>query len=124
MTIGKPGKIALLIASILQIIYMFSFMAFVFITMASSFSGKEPNKAMFDFFPVLFIIHFSVIILSFVLLAFYMYYLFKTPYVDKDKKALWAVLLFIGSFIAMPIFWYLYIWRQPAASAAGERLKN
>jgi len=35
--------------------------------------------------------------------------------IDKDKKVLWAVVIFMGSMIAMPIYWYLYIWKQAPA---------
>ncbi|NLG84554.1 MAG: hypothetical protein GX493_08130 [Firmicutes bacterium] len=43
----------------------------------------------------------------------YIVNVFNTDLVDKDKKALWAVVLFFGNIIAMPIYWYLYIWREP-----------
>jgi hypothetical protein len=122
MNLGKSSKIALLIVSILPILYMFFFMAFIFITMFTSFSGKTPSKDVFDFFPLVFIMHFAVIFLSFGLIAFYIYYLFKTDRVEKDKKALWAVILFLGTFFAMPVFWYLYIWREPNNPPAGEQI--
>jgi hypothetical protein len=47
----------------------------------------------------------------FVLIFVYIRYLFKTDTVPKDKKALWAVVLFLGNMISMPIFWYLYVWK-------------
>lgn len=47
-----------------------------------------------------------------VLIALYIYNVFKNDRVHKDKKALWAVVLFLGNIVAMPIYWYLYIWRQ------------
>jgi hypothetical protein len=117
MKMGKPAKIALAVITILPLVYMFCFMAFIFITMLTSFSGKSLDKDAFDFFPVIFILHFAAIFLSFALLAFYLYYLFKTDRLEKDRKALWAVILFLGSFFAMPVFWYLYIWREPAVEA-------
>jgi hypothetical protein len=49
-----------------------------------------------------------------VLLVIYVVYLFKTDRVAQDKKALWAAVLLLGGLIAMPVFWYLYIWKQPA----------
>lgn len=75
---------------------------------------------MFEFFNVIFILHFAVIILSIALIAFYVIYLFKTDRIASDKKALWAVVLFLGSFLAMPVFWYLYIWREPTTSTPKE----
>jgi hypothetical protein len=49
------------------------------------------------------------------LMAFYIVNVFRNDRVDKDKKALWAVVLFMGNMIAMPIYWYLYIWREAPA---------
>ena len=33
--------------------------------------------------------------------------------VSQDKKVLWAIVLFMGHVIAMPIFFWLYIWPDP-----------
>jgi cytosine/uracil/thiamine/allantoin permease len=49
------------------------------------------------------------------LMVFYIVNVFRNDRVDKDKKALWAVVLFMGNMIAMPIYWYLYIWRETPA---------
>ena len=49
--------------------------------------------------------------LVFLLIISYIVYLFKTNYVPKDKKALWAVVIILFAVIAMPIFWYLYVWK-------------
>ena len=47
----------------------------------------------------------------FAVLMSYIVYLFRTKHVRQDKKALWAVVLFLGNFVAMPIFWYHYVWK-------------
>jgi type II secretory pathway component PulM len=36
---------------------------------------------------------------------------FQSNRVSADKKALWAVVLFLGNIFAMPVYWYLYLWR-------------
>lgn len=87
-------------------------------TFVTAFSNPSSGKAMFDLFNVIFVIHFCAMILSFALIVFYVVYLFRTDRIAQEKKALWAVALFLGSFIAMPIFWYLYIWREAAPVAA------
>ncbi len=46
------------------------------------------------------------------LLVFYIYNLFKNENVKSDQKVLWALVLFMGNMMAMPIYWYLYIWRE------------
>ncbi len=91
--------------TMLPIAYMFVFFLLVILLMAGNpASHKGP-------FIILFIFHFAMIILSWCLTAFYIYYLFKTDYVPQDKKALWAVVIFLGNMLAMPIFWYIYIWK-------------
>jgi hypothetical protein len=47
-------------------------------------------------------------------------YLFKTPAIKAEMKALWGIVLFFGGPIAMPIFWYLYVW--PSDPARAEQL--
>lgn len=112
MKLSKPVKILLGVVTILPPLYLLFFMGFMMFTFATTFSDPSHWKEMFDLFHVIFILHFSAILLSFALITFYMLYLFKTERVPQDKKALWAAVLFLGSFIAMPIFWYLYVWRE------------
>jgi EamA domain-containing membrane protein RarD len=57
------------------------------------------------------------ILWTFALLAIYVRLLFKTERVPTDKKTLWAVVLFLGNMLAMPVFWYLYVWREPESEA-------
>jgi len=51
------------------------------------------------------------------LLVVYIVHLFKTDRVPKDQKALWAVVIFLGSVLAMPVYWYLYIWKPLRVAA-------
>jgi hypothetical protein len=55
-------------------------------------------------------LHLVTILWVWALLVFYLIHLFKTARVLKDQKVLWAVVLFMGNMIAMPVYWYLYIW--------------
>jgi hypothetical protein len=119
MTLSKPVKIAIAIASLLPIIYMIFFFGFIMYMMFSTVNNPDGNKEVFDFMPVLFAMHFAVIFLMFGLMAFYMIYLFKSDRVPQDKKVLWAIFLFMGNFIAMPIFWYFYIWPESVKNASG-----
>ena len=66
---------------------------------------------------LLFVMHFVAIILTWCLIGFYIYYLFKTDHVKQDQRALWAVVLLLANILVMPVFWYLYIWK-PAESAS------
>ncbi len=41
----------------------------------------------------------------------YIVHAYRTDLVPADKKVLWVVILFFGNFIAIPVYWYLYMWR-------------
>ncbi len=63
--------------------------------------------------------HILTMFLMFALTAFYIVYLFRTDRVAQDKKALWAVVLFFANVFAFPVFWYLYIWKEPESLSGG-----
>ena len=110
MTKGKA--ITLGIFSVWPFLYMILFMGSIFIMMATTFMNNNPSTEPPIIMMVIFPLHFFTIFEIFVLIAIYMFYLFKTDVVPQDKKALWAVVLFLGNMISMPIFWYLYIWKK------------
>ncbi|MBX3451657.1 MAG: hypothetical protein KF777_19000 [Planctomycetaceae bacterium] len=91
--------------------YLFFFMAIILIEVL----GSEPMSR--SSFMLLFVVHVLIIVLVWCLIGFYIYFLFKSDFVKQDQKALWAVVLFLGNMLAMPVFWYLYIWK-PAEEAA------
>jgi phosphatidylglycerophosphate synthase len=114
----KPAKIALAVVSIWPFIWIIIFVAFMFGMMfvfssAAKGGGREHGMplAMMLFFGG----HFLTMLLMFGLTAFYIVYLFRTDRIAQDKKALWAIVLFMGNIIAFPVFWYLYIWKEPEA---------
>ena len=109
----RVGVIVLGIFSVWPFVYVLLFLGIVFATALGEFWGIGAGET----FPLPAAIFFSVHLLTmleiFILLVIYLVYLFKTDRVAQDKKALWAVVLFMGHMIAMPIFWYLYMWREP-----------
>lgn len=100
--------------TLLPVAYIIFFIAVI---MMSLFRVGERGQV--SFIP-LFIMHMAVTISSWVLLGYYLYFLFKTDRVKKDQKALWAVVLFLGNILAMPVFWYLYVLK-PAEDASSIR---
>jgi len=46
------------------------------------------------------------------LVVFYLVFLFRTDRVAQGKRALWAVGLLVGSFVAMLLFWTIHIWSR------------
>ena len=94
----------------------------VFIALANSFVNARIATMSEAVFSRFFMIHLAVSLFTMALMGFYIVYLFRTTVVPADKKTLWAVVLFMASMVAMPVFWYLYLWKpakaQPAVTPA------
>jgi hypothetical protein len=96
------------------------FLSFLFIA-SSGGEGSGPPLPFLVIFPVHLLTMFVILGLT----IFYIVDVFRNERVEKDKKVLWAVVLFLGNMIAMPIYWYLYIWKQgPAGSAPSLPLNS
>lgn len=114
---SKPAKILLGLATLWPIAYLFVFLAF-FISMVIGMTnapGDHGPAAFPTAFIVLFVLHGLTMLWLIGLLVFYIANVFRNDRVQKDMKVLWALVLFMGSMISMPIYWYLYVWREPAA---------
>jgi len=46
------------------------------------------------------------------LLVFYLIHLFRIKRLDTERQILWAIVLLFGNVLAMPVYWYRYIWHQ------------
>lgn len=115
MTLSKPTKLLILVVTLLPPAYM----ALFFASFAYSVNSPTKDDPIFKHFGLFMAIHLAFMVLMMALLVFYVVFLFKTAAVKSDMKALWAVVLFFGGPIAMPIFWYLYVWKEPSPSAVG-----
>ncbi|MHC4568070.1 MAG: hypothetical protein ACYTE3_20200 [Planctomycetota bacterium] len=99
-------------------VYVVLFMCMMFGMVMPGLWGGRPWGAP-PAFGIIFPLHLLTMFEIPALLVIYIVYLFRTSRVAQDKKVLWAVVLFLGHMIAMPVFWYLYIWKEPKEGAAG-----
>lgn len=112
----KSTKIWLAIATIWPFAYIFIFFGFM-LSMFFMASGSPPHESrMPSLFLLIFPLHLFTILEVMGVMIFYIVNIFHNERVEKDKKMLWTILLFVGGLIAMPVYWYLYIW--PEAQAA------
>lgn len=107
--LSNPLKIVLGVATIWPFLYIPFFIAMVFSTIALSITAGDNSFPL----PLLIILplHFLTIILQLVVLGLFIIDIFKNGKIKNDKKALWAIVIFLGGPIASPIYWYLYIWK-------------
>lgn len=105
---NRTKAIVLAVLTVWPVAYMLFFMAAV---ASSFFIMKGGSNQMPPFFSVLIALHFLTMAEMLGLLVFYIWHLFKTDAIAQDKKALWAVVLFMGNAVSMPVYWYLYVWK-------------
>lgn len=107
----RSSKILLGAATIWPSFYLVLFFAFMVLMFLAV--GGDPNDGTTPFLIVLmFPLHLLTMLLIMGLTIFYIVNVFRNDRVVKDMKVLWAVVIFMGNIIAMPIYWYLYIWRE------------
>lgn len=58
-------------------------------------------------------VHMFTILEMLALKIFYIVRVFKTEPLDQNLKIMWTLLLVFVPIFAEPVFWYLYIWREP-----------
>jgi hypothetical protein len=106
-----------------MILFFAAILILIFISVTSQGSaGESAGKAheaggpMPVFVLVLVCLHVFTMLLIFALCALCILDVFKNDRVAKDKKTLWAVVLFMGGIFSCPVYWYIYIWKEPEAS--------
>jgi hypothetical protein len=120
MKLNKPIKIGVGLATAWMFVYPFLFFA-VWLTMAfgmffttSSRETPSPQSVPFFIIPflVIFPLHCLTIVLMLALIAFYLIHVIKNNTAAEAVRIILGVGIFFMPFIAMPIYFYLYIWRD------------
>lgn len=106
MNLRKVLAIGWLLVSFLPIIYF----PLSFILMSSGMRGASPDEFNQNF-DALFTAHTYVIYFVWILVATYIVYLYKAPYVPRTKRNLWLVVLLCANVFALPFFWFYYVWQ-------------
>ncbi len=60
----------------------------------------------------------AAIVLGFTLVGVCIVLLYRLPHVETDKQRAWVMFLLFGSIFAVPIFWYLHMFRRPHVQAS------
>ena len=89
------------------ILFFITILSFVFLSRGAETSSGPP-----PLIGIIFPLHLLTMLVIMALTVFYIVNVFRNERVVKDQKVLWAVVLFLGSVMAMPIYWYLYIWKD------------
>src|SRR5438876_9506601 len=110
---SKPSKILLRVTTVWPLVYMLLFIVVMLAIIWSTGSEKgEASSGAILWIRILPCIHLLTMLWVLLLLIFYIVNVFRNERVPADKKTLWAVVLFLGNIIAMPVYWYHYVWRD------------
>ncbi len=103
---SKKAKILLGIGSILPIIWLpFFILGVIGITLM-------PNENIMPFLIIILILgHFIAIFTLIGMMVFYVIKVIQNKSMSTENKVFWCLGLFFGTFIAVPIYWYIHIWR-------------
>jgi uncharacterized membrane protein len=113
---NKTWKVLLGLLTLWPLCYLVLFFILTFIGIFFGAASQAP------FIQLILPVHLLTMLLIFGLVVFYIVNVFKNKRIESDKKALWAVVLFMGGMIAMPVYWYLFIWKDEAAPGAHAQL--
>lgn len=113
MKLSKKSVVLVGLLTFLPLAYMVFFFVWFFVSFFADFATSSHGKSSVpDAFAYVLVLHLGAMLLTMALTIFYIVHLFRSTVVPNDQKALWAVVLFLGNVIAMPIYWYLQVWRE------------
>ncbi len=113
---SKNKRILIGLATCWPLVAAVLFYGALFISIFSavgSFHGNGPDfpGGWFTFAAILII---TTLVWIIVLLVGYIGHVYRNGQIESTMKLVWAVLIFFGNIFAMPIYWYIYIWRDPS----------
>ncbi len=118
MRLSRSAAVVVAVFTLLPLAYILYFTGVLIPhLMSAAATGGAQSQEFSHEFQTVFRTHLIALLLVALLMAFYLVYLFRTDRVRPDKKALWAVVLFLGNLLAMPVFWYLYVWPRRTGAA-------
>jgi hypothetical protein len=107
MRISKPLALLIGIVTIWPLIYMLGFMAFIAFQFSQVTFSSPASSA--DGFRYLLILHMTTMLVMLGLLVFYVMHVFQNAALRDERKTLWALVLFLGGPVSMPVYWWLYL---------------
>lgn len=98
------------LATLWPLLYIVFFL--IVVAAATVAGGGEPDNELPIAAPLLFGLHLATMVVIVVLLVVYIRDAYRNPELPDDRRTFWAVVLFMGNAVAMPIYWWLY--KRPA----------
>jgi hypothetical protein len=127
MNISKPFKILIGLGTLWFAVYPFLFFGVMLLSMGLgpvfARNGNSPDHS-FAIFGLIFPLHFCTIFIAMGLMVFYLVHVIKNTRADETIRILLGVGNYFMPFIAMPIYYYLYIWLENPPEWASAKPKQ
>ncbi len=128
MKLSKGVKILIGLGTVWEVIYPFLFIVLWLMMVGSIFffSGNSdqgwPVFSVFSgLFAIIFPVHCFAIVLQFGLIAVYLIHVIKNTAASETVRIILGIGIFFMPFVAMPVYYYVYIWREaPPAWAVAK----
>lgn len=112
MTLNKTAKTAVGIGTLWILIYPVLFIGFMFLIPFSMMEFDRFGSASpFDSFGLIFPLHCLTGIIMLGLIGFYLTHIIKNTGASETARIILGIGIFFMPYIAMPFYFYLYIWR-------------
>lgn len=85
--------------------------------------SSETPFSMFSMFDLIFPVHCLTAIMQFVLMGFYLFHIIKNTLVSDTIRAIFGIGIFFMPFIAMPVYYYFFIWKDSPPNWALPQVK-
>jgi len=112
---SKNRKVLVGLATCLPFVALVIFYGAIFFMVFASMGshhGKEPDIP--GGWAAIGILALSTIVWVIVLLVGYIGHVYRNEQIEPGTKLLWTIVILFGNIFAMPIYWYIYVWREPA----------
>ena len=109
---NKPIGLLLGIATLWSLAYTVFLFVSLFLHFTSMVFGIPQRNIFLEFFDTMFIVHLGTMLWIIALTVFYIVHVVKNPVLKNEMKAIWVVAVLMGSVFAMPVYWYLHVWRD------------
>lgn len=107
------GKLALLAVSLWPVFYLGVFVLWILNTFLGWGDWTPPGGLVFAG-------HCTTMLVTLALSGWYIYAVVKHPSLDQTMRLVWILVLFQFNVFAMPVYWYLHVWRAPGEPPGGR----
>lgn len=120
MRMNKAIKLLFGFATLLPLAYVIFLFISLFLHFTSLIFGIPERNIFVEWFNTLLVMHIGAMLWILILTVIYMVNIVKNPALKNELKAIWAVAVVIVNVFAMPVYWYLYIWRAEKELTVGS----